>query len=158
MCDVRLLESLGISGEKTSYAITIVNQTSEQHDGRKAKLLISAVTSNKTIELKNVYCVDKLLILPNPKLTEDDLTQRLHLQELKLPAVKAQKVQLFIGVDNPVFWTLDERHGRKGDPFAVRTILSWSLLGVTIGKSNHNLKVNFVRKTNELLQKQVECL
>ena len=46
----------------------------------------------------------------------------------------------------------------EGDPFAVRTILGWSLLGGTVDKSNHNLNVNFVRKTNELFQKQVECL
>ena len=67
LCDGRLLENLGISGEKTSYFITTVNQTSERPHGRKAKLLISAVTSNKTIELKNVYCVDKLPMRPNPK-------------------------------------------------------------------------------------------
>ena len=128
LCDVNLLESLGISGEKTSYAITTVNQASEQRDGRKPKLLILAVTSNETIELKNVYCVDKLTIQPHPKLTIDDLTRWPHLQGLELPTIKAQEVQLLIGVDNPeVFWTLDERHGRKGDPFAVRTILGWSL-------------------------------
>ena len=62
LCDERLLESLGISGEKTSYSITTVNQTSEQLHGQKAKLLISKVTSNETIELKNIYCVDKLPI------------------------------------------------------------------------------------------------
>ena len=33
LCDGCLLESLGISGEKTSYAITTVNQTSEQCNG-----------------------------------------------------------------------------------------------------------------------------
>ena len=98
-----------------------MNQTCEQRNGRKAKLLISAVTSNETIELKNVYRVDKLPIRPN------------HLQGLKLPAARAQEVQLLIGLDNPeVFWTLDERHRRKGDPFAVRTILGWSLLGGTV--------------------------
>ena len=159
LCDGRLLESLRISEEKTSYSITTVNQTSEQRNGQKAKLLISAVTSNAIIELINVYCVDKLPIRPNPKLTEDDLTRWPHLQELELPAVRPQEVQLLIGVDNPeVFWTLDERHRRKGGPFAVRIMLGWLLLGGTVGKSNHNLKVNFVRKTNDLLQKQVECL
>ena len=78
---------------------------------------------------------------------------------MKLPAVRAQEFQLLIGEDNPeVFWTLDERHGTKGHPFAVRIILVWSLLGGTVGKPNHNLNVNFVRKANDLLQKQVECL
>ena len=78
---------------------------------------------------------------------------------MELPAVRPQEVQLLIGVDNlEVFWTLDECHGRKGDLFAVRTILGWSILGGTVGKSNHNLNINFVRKTNDLLQKQVECL
>ena len=87
------------------------------------------------------------------------MTRWLHLQELELPAVKAQEVQLFIGVENPeVFWTLDECHERKGNSFAVRTILGWSLLGNIVGKSNHNLKINFVKKTNDLSQKQVECL
>ena len=31
-------------------------------------------------------------------------------------------------------------------------------MGGIVGKSNHSLNVNFVRKTNDLLQKQVECL
>ena len=56
LCDGRLLKSLGISGEKTSYSITTVNQTSKQRNGQKAKLLISAVTSNKIIELKCLLC------------------------------------------------------------------------------------------------------
>ena len=87
------------------------------------------------------------------------MTRWPHLQGLEMPAVRAQEVQLLIGVDNlKVFWTLDKRHGRKGDPFAVRTILGLSLLGGTVGKSKHNLNVNFVRKTNNLLQKRVECL
>ena len=63
-------------------------------------LLISAVTSDETIELKNVYCVDSLSIQPNPDLTKDDLTQWPHLQGLELPAVKVQEVQLLIGVKN----------------------------------------------------------
>ena len=60
----------------------------------------------------------KLPIQPNSKLTKDDLTRWPHLQGLELPAVKAQEVQLLIGVDNPeVFWTLDERHRKKVDAF-----------------------------------------
>ena len=79
------------------------------------------------------------------------MTRWPHQQGLELPAVKDQEVQLLIGVDNPeVFWTLDKRHGRKGGPFAVRTILSWSLLGGSVGKFNHNLNINFVRRTNKL--------
>ena len=87
------------------------------------------------------------------------MTRWPHLQGLELPAVRAQKVQLLIGVNNPeVFWTLDKRHGRKGDPFAVRIILGWLLVGGNVGKSNHNLNVNFVKKTNDLLQKPIKCL
>ena len=56
LCDEHLLKSLGISGEKTSYSITTVNQISEQHNGQNAKLLISAVTSNEIIELKRLLC------------------------------------------------------------------------------------------------------
>ena len=58
----RLFESVEISGEKKNYDIRTVNQTSEQRNGQKAKLVISAVTSNEMIEVKNVYCVDKLPI------------------------------------------------------------------------------------------------
>ena len=56
LCDGRLLKSLEISGEKMSYSITTVNQTSKQRNGQKAKLLISAVTSNEIIELKCLLC------------------------------------------------------------------------------------------------------
>ena len=48
--------------------------------------------------------------------------------------------------------------GKKEIRLLLGTILGWSLLGGIVGKSNHNLNVNFVRKTNDLLQKQLECL
>ena len=68
-----------------------MNRTFEQCDGRKAKLLILAVTSNETIKLNNVYCVDKLQIRSNPELTKDDLTRWPHLQGSELQATKLKK-------------------------------------------------------------------
>ena len=63
-----------------------------------------------------------------------------------------------IGVDNPeVFWTIDERHGKRGQPYAIKTVLGWSLIEWGTQSSNKNFYISFVQKSDELLQKQVEC-
>ena len=72
--------------------------------------------------------------------------------------MRNKDVQLLIGVDNPeLFWTQDERYGRTNEPFAVKTMLGWSIIGGSAYRKN-TLNVNFVSKADQLLQDQVNCL
>ena len=99
-----------------------------------------------------------LPILPNPTLTEGELENWPHLSGVDIPAQQNGTVMLLIGVDYPeVFWTIEGRHGKRGQPYAIKTVLGWSLIRCETRSSSKNFHINFVRKSDELLQKQVEC-
>ena len=72
LCESRLLQHLGISGEKVKYSLTTVNQTKVNVDGKKATLLVLALNDDQYTELTEVFCVEKLPIFSNPCLTETE--------------------------------------------------------------------------------------
>ena len=126
LCKSRLLQRLGISGEKAKYSLTTVNQTEVNLNGKKATLLVSALNDDQYTELTEVFCVEKLPISPNPCLTEKELNSWTHLRGIEIPKLSHPDVQLLIGIDNPeLFWTHDERYGKRSEPFAIKTSLGW---------------------------------
>lgn len=67
---------------------------------------------------------------------------------------------MIIGTNVPdAFWVLEERHGNRGEPYAIRTPLGWTLMGPmerSVGEDCH-LNVNFVRSA-EALREDDDCL
>ncbi|XP_038061120.1 uncharacterized protein LOC119731907 [Patiria miniata] len=65
---------------------------------------------------------------------------------------------LLIGGDTPeVFWVLEERRGRRKEPYAVRSLLGWTLLGPTATtEKQFSFKVNHVLLEDDLLLRTVE--
>ena len=60
---------------------------------------------------------------------------------------------LLIGADVPeAFWTLEERRDKRGEPYASRTVLAWSLLGPATAQRT-NLSAHHVRATDLLLER-----
>ena len=159
LCTQDLLAQLGVEGEDANYSITTVNQTTTCRSGKKVNINVSSLDKANTVELAEVYAVDSLPIKPNPPLVDSNISEWSHLKDLRFPRIPQGKVMLLIGISSPeLFWTLDERRGRPYQPYAVRTILGWSLIGSGTKNGNRNSLVNFVRKSDELLEKQVECL
>ena len=72
---------------------------------------------------------------------------------------------MIIGTNVPdAFWVLKERRGNKGEPYAIRTPLGWTLMGPmdkNVGGEFH-LNVNFVglveplRENDDFLMHQLE--
>ena len=63
------------------------------------------------------------------------------------------------GVDVPhAFWTLEERRGNVGEPFAVRTLLGWSLMGSVLASAGKTLAVHHVTTADEVLEHNVKKL
>ena len=91
---------------------------------------------------------------------EVDALKWSHLSDITFPSIDNKDIDLLIGADNPeVFWTIDERRGRRKEPFAVKTILGWSLIGpVGDGSSAKGFHTNFTKGEAMLLQEQVEKL
>ena len=161
LCDERLLERLNVHGENAIYSITTINRTSENYKKKRVSLCVSALQNEEdSVQLTNVYPLKDLPVSPNKVLSKRDLKIRLHLQDVSIPVIPNGEVLLLIGVDAPeVFCTLDERRESRDEPFAIKTVLGWSVIGATQGKQKKGFRVNYIRKSEyELLQKQVECL
>ena len=73
LCELRILQRLGISGENAKYSLTTVNQTKVNVDGKKATLLVSALNDDQYTELTDVFCEEMLPISFSPCLTETEL-------------------------------------------------------------------------------------
>ena len=158
LCKPRLLQRLEISGENANFSLTTVTQEKKDVHSKKAKLSVSALNESHYFDLPEVFCVEQLPTKCNPCLTETELKRWTHLQGIEIPELRNKDVQLLIGVDNPeLFRTQDERYGRTNEPFAVKTMLGWSIIGGSAYRKN-TLNVNFVSKADQLLQDQVNCL
>ena len=76
-----------------------------------------------------------------------------------------KEVRLIIGTNAPeAFWVLEEMRDNRGDPYAIRTPLGWTLMGPMGGIycRQRDLNINFVylvesaRKDEDSLMQQVE--
>ena len=64
-----------------------------------------------------------------------------------------------IGVDVPnAFWLLEERRGSPGEPYAVKTMLGWSIVRPAGASFGQTLSVNHVRVTDTAPEQSVRRL
>ena len=53
-----------------------------------------------------------------------------HLEAIDIPELEDPEVTILIGTDVPeANWNLEERRGRRKEPYAIRTPLGWSVAG-----------------------------
>jgi hypothetical protein len=71
--------------------------------------------------------------------------------------LKNPEVTLLIGTDVPeAHWKMEERRGRKKEPYAIRTPLGWSVPGPMETTSGSEFSAFFVRGEDEFLGRTVE--
>ena len=156
LCDERLLKELDITGEKTSFTLSTLNNSAAQV-GSKVDLMVSSLSDSGNLRLKNVLSVNKLPVRPNQPLKHSGKACWTHLQKLKIPHLENQEVMLLIGVDTPeAFWIEDELRGKPGEPYAIKTMLGWSLIGPATGETSE-VSANFMT-TDESLEQQVRSM
>ena len=113
---------------------------------------------DKFIDLPNVITVNALPMCRNPRLSPQDLERWPHLKGVDLHALYETEVWLVVGVDVPnAFWSLEERGG-PGEPYAVKTMLGWSIVGPARASCGQTLSVNHVRVTDTALEQSVQRL
>ena len=123
LCDERLLKELDITGEKTSFTLSTLNNSAAQV-GSKVDLMVSSLPDSGNLHLKNVLLVNKLPVRPNRPLKHRGKVCWPHLQKLKIPHSENQQVMLLIGVDTlEAFWIEDELRSKPGEPYAIKTML-----------------------------------
>ena len=124
----------------------------------QANVQVKAVDNHedRTLTIENVKVIDNLTITTT---RAGDLSQWPHLTDLKIPDVENNQVTMLIGANVPEAQVHEEcRRGRSGEPYAVRTVLGWAVLGpvnVANGSSSQVANVNFVKYGDELSDQQM---
>ena len=141
-CTRDLAKSLGIRGEPREINLnTVDNSVSVQTEMVNLNI---AAENGETLNMPGTFIIDNI---PSA-CAQVDKSAYAHLRELDdLPAYQGHvKIDLLIGQDNAeALIPLDVRKGKPGDPFAVRTVLGWTLNGkLRDSKVNKSVISNYV--------------
>lgn len=158
LCSDSLVQKLGAKGTPREFTITTVNQTTQRRNGLELQLEVSSIDGKETIVLNRVWTIKQLPISIASLPDQRELGKWGHLTDISLPRIDQGQVEILIGGDAPeAFWV--ERRGKRGEPYAVRSILGWSIIGPT-GKldlaANANANVNFQQTLSS--EEQIERL
>ena len=124
-CCRGLVEVLGLKGRVRSFSLnTLSGEKSKRSE--HVNLEISSCNGSEKLTLTNVIVIDRIPINFPPT----SLKGLPHLQNLDILHPTGSEAQLLIGQDNAeALIPLDVRRGRRGEPFAVKTLFGWSLNG-----------------------------
>jgi hypothetical protein len=153
-CTRRLADSLGLSGQKKNLEISTLN-FSRSVESRVVTLDVVSLDRTESLQLHNVFVVDKI---PNTVPVVDTRGYK-HLQDLNF-AGAGKEVEILIGQDNgEALVPLETRKGQVGQPFAVRTLLGWTLNGP--GNLNQKVSQSVIAhfiSANESIESNIEAL
>ena len=146
LVDDRLVQMLGIRGKQKSFVINSVNSTSTVN-GREVDFTVKSMHGDDIVNLKNAWSVPKLPISLHSAPTTTDIAKWPHLSGIDIPEVNCDHVTILIGSDTPeAFWTMEERRGKRGEPYAVRSLLGWSIQGPAAGNPVNSANVNLLQR------------
>ncbi|KAL9976464.1 hypothetical protein ACROYT_G013771 [Oculina patagonica] len=159
LCDMSLMEKLQVVGLPKEFSLVTVNGASETRMGYELSLSVRGLRMDEEIELNRVWTVDTLRLPQGSPPMKEDAAQWPHLNGIDFPMIQNDKVSLLIGCDVPeAHWVCDQRRGWRGQPYAVRTPLGWTLMGPLNSSEINCFSVNFVRYDDEMLHRQMESM
>ena len=157
LCSNSLIEQLGIQGTQATFSLTTVNGQLSERKGLEVALNVKGIESDETIELNKVWSVDKLSISKKNIPSPEDLKHWSHLQGINLQSVDEKEVNILIGSDVPeAHWVLDQRRGKKGQPYAILTPLGWTLMGPIGTTASDSFSVNAILQDDVSLHQQLQ--
>jgi len=154
LCSDSLVKRLGVESKPCKFTLTTVNKSSQNMNGREVQLQVSALNGGQVIDLQKVWSV-KSLPISLQSLPDQSVTGKWkHLSGVHLPKIDVDKVELLVGSDTPdAFWVEEQRRGKTGEPYAIRSILGWSIIGPTRnGSSQDHGRTNFQLASSTQLQ------
>ncbi len=133
-------EILGLEGHPTSYNLNTIKDKPEKMNASAVSLSVSARNGKSSLSIEPVYIQpkDKFNMPSRPSLKEvGDVGRFTHLKGLDFEAVSSDQITILIGSDVPeAHIQLKVRKGKKGEPYALQTILGWTLFGSATGVPN----------------------
>ena len=154
-CTRRLVDKLGLVGDSSSYSLSTLSAFNEPKTAEIVKFVLESPDGCESIRLSNVYVVDRIPV----QMPRVEVNKYSHLSNIPV-FVAGDNVDVLIGQDHSeALIPLETRVGEKSEPFAVRTLLGWSING-PIGSDRvaKHVVSNFVALSDSSLEQSVERL
>ena len=130
LCTDSLVERLGASGRHVTFSVNSVNDRMIEYHGRQLDLTARPVNGGPAIQLRKTWTVSHLPVAINHMATAEEIRAWPHLKGVKVPKRANGAVELLIGTDVPTAHApLETRSGTEAEPYAVKTVLGWSVRG-----------------------------
>ena len=119
---------------------------------------IKPFKGSRTVKIDRVWTVESLPISQGSTPRRDDLRQLPRLRNIDFPQLAQARVSLLIGCDVPeAHWELEQRRGRRTEPYAVRTRLGWTLKGpAQTGSYKPQQHINYIPRRDDDIHTTLE--
>ena len=146
------MESLAVDGELTCLSLTTLGKQNSPTECTVFKLEVFDLEEQNFVELPTVVLTPQLPVSTDSIPQQEDVSRYPYLQGIKLPKIDAS-VGLLIGNDAPKALEPKQVIGCKDKgPYAVKTILGWTLKGPLDRKGNSRHTANIIKADDELSQ------
>jgi len=131
-----LADNLKLCGPECELTLGNIEDEGTTKLSRKVNLNVTPIGKGaieKAVHIEHVWTVPRLNIPPRQLVKESDRQRWKHLEDLDIPAISTNQVDLLIGVEVPEAMIQKEhRRGSKGQPYAIRTDFGWTIAGADI--------------------------
>ena len=140
-CSQELLDMLGVESNPVTYSLSTLS-SDEDVQSRSVNLRLSSLDAKESLSMSNVYVVNKIPVLTSCP----EVKAFPHFKGLQFVA-GGQPVHLLIGQDNAeALVPLEVKRGKKGEPFACKTLFGWSVNGPdTLGPTSKKVISHFIK-------------
>lgn len=140
-CTRSLVDYLKVKGNPVTYSIRTLNKPVEEVHSVSVNLNLSSLDGHQNLTVSNVYVVEEI-----PFKSSCPISDFPHLKGIDLVA-GGQTIDLLLGQDNAeALVPLEVRKGKRGEPFACRTLFGWCVNGLSkfVEPTSKNVVANFI--------------
>ena len=120
-------------------------------------LELESTDGSGRVQIDAAYSIGDIPIRAGHIRTE--ATKWSHLDDIKFDELENDEVNLLIGCDvSEAHWVLEQRIGKRNEPFAVRTTLGWILHGLTPEKIKGRGMLNYLTDIGDQLDQQLRSM
>ena len=143
--------------KKKKKKLTTLEKRNNETTARLVSLRVSSLDGSEELTIPQVYAHPNLHLSSSNLVTEAEVQKWPHLKDLPLHHAEIDDVTLLIGQDNPeALMPITTIPGGKGEPYAVRTRLGWSVSGPVSSNTEKVPPVLHYTSNGNLLHEKVE--
>ena len=153
-CSSELVTKLNVRGHSSMLTLSTLGAKHTLVNTASVGLEVVSIDKSAVLSLPEVFVRDKLPINLNNRAKPTEIQAWPHLKDITLSEANVSEVSLLIGQDCPEALVPEEvRRGEAGSPYAVRTVLGWTINGLLRRRTHNHMVSNFIQSE---LQQQVE--